>query len=104
MFALGGFERLSGLQLNELRGQHAALVSGTFYRRIWDSSFASCYAGMSLEYGNVFQERDAIEIGDGLAAGSAFLGLDTILGPVYLGYGRAEGNRGNFYFFLGKAL
>jgi NTE family protein len=104
LFRLGGFRRLSGLELNELKGQHAALVSGSFYRRIWGSSLAACYAGMSLEYGNVFQDRDNIGIGDGLAAGSVFLGLNTLVGPVYLAYGRAERDRGNFYFFLGRAL
>ena len=104
MFPLGGFRRLSGLELNELRGQHAALVSGTLYRRIWDSSLLSLYAGLSLEYGNVFQQRSDVEINDGIAAGSVFLGLDTLIGPVYLAYGRAEHDRENFYFFLGKAL
>jgi NTE family protein len=41
---------------------------------------------------------------NGIAAGSVFLGLDTLIGPVYLAYGRAERNRENFYLFLGKAL
>jgi len=104
MFRLGGFRRLSGLELDELKGQHAALVSGVFYRRIWGSSLLSLYGGLSLEYGNVFQQRSEVKIDDGIAAGSVFLGLDTLIGPVYLAYGRAERNRENFYLFLGKAL
>jgi NTE family protein len=104
MFRLGGFRRLSGLELKELRGQHAALVSGMVYRRIWGSSLLSLYGGLSVEYGNVFQRRSDVEIDGGIAAGSIFLGLDTLVGPVYLAYGRAERNRENFYFFLGKAL
>jgi NTE family protein len=104
MFRLGGFRRLSGLELNELKGQHAALVAGTFYRRIWDSSLLSLYGGLSLEYGNVFQRRSDVDIGGGIAAGSVFLGLDTLIGPIYIAYGRSERARENFYFFLGKAL
>lgn len=104
MFRLGGFTRLSGLEHNELIGQHAALLSGIFYRRIGDFSFFSFYAGLSLEYGNVFQEKSDIEFDRGIAAGSVFLGVDTLIGPIYIAYGRTDGGRDNFYLFLGQAL
>ncbi|UCF04183.1 MAG: patatin, partial [bacterium] len=104
MFRLGGFSRLSGLQHRELVGQHAGLLSGMFYRRIGNFKWVSFYAGLSLEYGNVFQERADITFDRGIAAGSLFLGLDTLIGPIYLAYGRAEGGRGNFYFFLGTSF
>jgi len=104
LFRLGGFTRLSGLEQNELMGQHAALISGTFYRRIADISLVSLYGGLSVEYGNVFQERDQIDLDRGLAAGSLFLGLDTLLGPIYIAYGITEGKRQNYYLFLGRSL
>jgi NTE family protein len=104
LFRLGGFTHLSGLEQNELRGQHAALVSGTFYRRIADISLVSLYGGFSLEYGNVFQERDHIDLENGRAAGCLFLGLDTLIGPVYVAYGITEGDRQNYYLFLGRSL
>jgi NTE family protein len=34
-------------------------------------------------------------------AGSAFIGADTPIGPVYLGYGHTEGGNGSLYLFLG---
>mgnify|MGYP001043024998 CR=1 FL=1 len=40
----------------------------------------------------------------GIAAGSLFLGADTILGPIYLGIGFAEGDRHNLYFCRGQLL
>ncbi len=104
LFRLGGFARLSGLEQNELVGQHAALLSGLLYRRIADFGVISLYAGASLEYGNVFQTREEIAFDNGRAAGSAFLGLDTLIGPIYFAYGLAERGRENFYFFLGKRL
>lgn len=104
LFHLGGFTRLSGLEQNELKGQHAALLSGTFYRRIGDFRLLSFYAGLSLEYGNVFQEREEIEFDNGIAAGSVFVGLDTLIGPIYLAYGFTEGERQNYYLFLGRSL
>jgi NTE family protein len=104
LFRLGGFTRLSGLEQNELRGQHTALVSALLYRRIRDFGLLSLYAGMSAEFGNVFEERSDIRFENGVAAGSLFLGLDTLIGPIYLAYGRAEGDRDNYYLFLGKRL
>ncbi len=104
LFHLGGFTRLSGFEHDELGGQHAALLAGTFYRRIGHSMLLPFYAGFSIEYGNVFQERSKIDFSDGIAAGSIFVGLDTIIGPIYLAYGRAEGDRGNFYLFLGRSF
>lgn len=104
LFRLGGFTRLSGLEHNELKGQHAASLSGIFYRRIGTFSLFSFYAGLSLEYGNVFQEKGEMKFDNGIAAGSLFLGLDTLIGPIYLAYGRAESSRDNFYLFLGQSL
>jgi NTE family protein len=102
LFRLGGFTRLSGLEQDELLGQHAGLLSALLYRRIANISLMSLYAGVSVEYGNVFQTRDEIVPDNGRAAGSAFLGLDTPIGPIYLAYGAAERNRGNYYLCLGK--
>lgn len=33
---------------------------------------------------------------------SAFVAVDTPIGPVYLAYGRAAAGLGSFYFFLGR--
>jgi NTE family protein len=62
------------------------------------------YAGVSLEYGNVHEERDDISLApdEALLAGSAFRGLDMVLGPVYLGYGHAEQGNDSVYLYLGR--
>ncbi|UCF05234.1 MAG: patatin-like phospholipase family protein [bacterium] len=104
LFRLGGFSHLSGLEQYELRGQHSALLSGTFYHRIVDFKMMSLYGGASIEYGNVFQDRKDIEFDGGIVAGSIFLGIDTPIGPIHLAYGRAEGGRNNYYFILGQSL
>ncbi|MCU0639386.1 MAG: patatin-like phospholipase family protein [Candidatus Krumholzibacteria bacterium] len=104
MFTLGGFTRLSGLQMYELNGQHAALLSGIFYRKLGLVDILPLYAGFSAEYGGVFERRGEIRPDAGIAAGSLFLGAGTVLGPIYLGIGFAEGDRHNFYFCLGQLL
>lgn len=101
-FRLGGFTQLSGLVQNELAGQRAALLSGAFYRRLGNSDFVPMYAGITMEYGNVFPDKARMKLDNGIFAGSIFAGLDTPIGPVYLAWGHAEGGRDNVYFFLGQ--
>ena len=35
-------------------------------------------------------------------AASLFLGLDSIIGPLYLAYGKTFGGESAFYLFLGR--
>ena len=107
-FALGGLFNLSGLGRDQLRGQHAIFGALAYYRQVAGKSAAPpnvpVYAGFSLEAGNTWQEEEDIKFKTFIPAGSVFLGLDTILGPVYVAYGYAEGGRDAFYFFLGRGF
>lgn len=101
---LGGFLQLSGFAEDELRAQHSLLLSGTFYRRINPRSILfdlPVYIGGSIESGNVFQERNDVSLDELALAGSGFVGLDSPIGPVYLGYGRNDKNIDRFYFSIG---
>lgn len=103
-FPMGGFLRLSGLERGEIAGPHAALAKLVFYRRIGDTSGildTPIYLGMSAEAGNVWTRRSDISFDSMLWNGSAFLGFDTLLGPVYLAAGFAEQGQSNFYLFIG---
>jgi NTE family protein len=63
--------------------------------------FLSWYVGGSLEYGGVWQDKEDI-FSDAIASGSLFLGADTPIGPLYLGYGHAEGGNNTVFFYLGR--
>ena len=104
LFRAGGFLNLSGFNSNELSGQHYAFAAAAYYRSIGEGGIVPLYAGVSLEAGNVFQNRDDISFSNAIYAGSLFLGADTPIGPVYLGYGYAEGGNDAFYVFLGRAF
>jgi NTE family protein len=104
LFTLGGFARLTGIEQDELAGQHVALLRVTAYRRLSALPVLPLYAGLTTEYGNVFQRRSAMRLGDGIASGGAFLGLGTPVGPVFLAYARAEGGRYNYYVTLGETF
>ena len=101
-FDLGGFGSLSGLEANELLGPHYGLLNFGYYRRLDNGSFFPVFAGVSLEYGNVWQTHDDISFDNSIFAGSIFIGAETYLGPVYLAYGRTEDDDNAVYLFLGN--
>lgn len=101
-FLLGGFGRLSGYARNRFAGQHYAFGSLTAYRRMKRSLWVPTYAGVSVEAGNVWDDRDAIDGASLLFAGSAFVGVDTVLGPLYFAWGLSEGGEDTVYLILGN--
>ncbi len=107
-FTLGGFFELSGLAPESLSGPHYGIGRLIYYRQIGRRGSGvfdfPTYAGISLEAGNVWQDRDDADLGDLRKNGSLFLGVDTLLGPVYLGAGFEDGGRRAFYLFLGRTF
>lgn len=102
LFTTGGLLRLSGFAQNELSGQHLGLLRLIAFRRFGDFALLPIYVGGSLEQGNVWDRYEDIELGNSLTAGSIFVGADTPIGPIYLGYGMAEGGHESLYLYLGK--
>ncbi len=99
---LGGFLDLSGLQEQQLRGQHMAIGKVITYHKVGTSFIGDFYLGGSLETGNVWQEE--FDFDDLQFAGSIFLGYDTILGPIYLGLGYVDQGQTAGYFYLGRTF
>lgn len=104
LFLQGGFLNLSGYQSGQLSGQYAALGEIIAMYRLDDASAAftmPVFAGGSLEVGGIWNDYHAIALESLTTAGSLFLGIDTFLGPFYLGAGYAEGRNASLYMRLG---
>jgi NTE family protein len=105
-YTLGGLFNLSGLSPDAISGPHFAIAKSIAYRRIGsgDKGFLNVptYLGVSLELGNVWNRRADISFDSARVNGSAFLGFDTFLGPVYLAAGFDEGGERSFYLLLGR--
>ncbi len=101
LFETGGFLRLSGLQEDQLSGQHIGQLSLVYMRRLLKMQFFESYAGMSLEVGNAWQRSEDISLDNTITAGSVFLGFDTPIGPLYLGYGITDTSQESGYLYLG---
>jgi NTE family protein len=101
LYRAGGLGRLSGLAPDQLSGQYFGMGRLGYRRRIKDIQFFSAYLGGTLELGNVWQQASDISFDNTLLAGSLYLGMDTPIGPVYLGYGHASNSESSVYLFLG---
>lgn len=104
-FSLGGFLNLSGFAPDALSGQHTGLARLIYYYELGSKGIGEfrmpLYVGGSLEGGNVWEKKSDISGRSLLYAGSLLVGADTYLGPVYLGYGLAEGGNTSIYLYLG---
>jgi NTE family protein len=101
LYRLGGFLNLSGYDQDRLTGQQSGVAKVIYMRRLNDLQFFKGHLGASLELGNVWQDKDDISLDDAIFAGSVFLGADTPIGPLYLGYGHNDDSEGSLYLFLG---
>jgi len=101
LFRVGGLFNLSGFEYNELSGQNFAQLIGVYRRDFVKTAIAEVSAGVSVEYGNVWDRRSDMDFDTAQLAGSIFIGANTPLGPAYFGWGMAENSDGTFYVYLG---
>ena len=104
LFRMGGFFDISGINRNQLSGQHAARLGASYYRRIGDLALFPAFAGFSVELGNAWAARGDISARGSVLGGSFWGGVSTPVGPIYIGYGRAEGGEDAFYVTLGRVF
>jgi len=108
-FSLGGFFNLSGVTPDTLVGPHFAIARAIYYRQIGQRGTQGfldvpVYIGASLEKGNVWATRREISFGSAKTNGSLFIGLDTLLGPVYFATGFDDNGGSAYYLFLGRTF
>ena len=105
LFSLGGFFNLSGLAPTSLFGPNYAIARAIYFRKIGRGGEGffefPAYLGMSLELGNIWQQRSDISIGSARKDASLFRGLRYVPGPVYLGSGYDTAGHSAYYLFLG---
>ena len=107
-FLLGGLFNLSGLPEQSLAGANYGVARMLVYRKIGRGGEGlldfPAYVGVSLESGNVWQDRSQISWGSMHKDGSVFLGFDTFLGPLFLATGYDQRGKETFYLLLGHVF
>lgn len=109
-YELGGATHISGTSKGRWTGSNKQFMSLTLSRRIpglfKTISGYPLWMGASYHYGRVWNEVDSTK-SDSLEkewqqSFSLFLGVDTLIGPMYLGAGRAFGRDSAIYFRWGN--
>jgi NTE family protein len=102
-FQWGGFLRQSGYPIGALLGGSLAFGRVVYYYRLWQQDLLEgLHVGASLEAGRVGTPVVATQDTGLIKSASLFLGADTPIGPLYLGYGRADTGFGSVYLYLGR--
>jgi len=103
MFQWGGFLQQSGYPTGALIGENLGFARLVYTNRLvrW-SLLEGIYAGASLEVGRVGKPLLPDNEQGLLRSAALFLGVDTPIGPLYLGYGHANHGFNAFYLFLGR--
>lgn len=103
-FTLGGLFRMSGLEAGQLRGDTMLRVGLLWMQHLGDLNQLlgrGIYAGLSLEAGNALPSGEPWQLSSFIPAGAVYAGVQSVLGPAYLGWGLAEGGHNSFYVLLG---
>ena len=105
-FYLGGAGRLSGLYPQQLVGPKMLFARLLYYRELTKIDLgalsSAVYAGATVEAGNVYAQDDAVSLDTFRHGGSIFVGAKTPIGPLYVGYGFADGGDNLFYLVIGE--
>lgn len=105
-FATGGLFSVSGYTRDEISTTSLLVGRLVYMRALSDSSPLAfdlpLYLGASVEGGLVDDGVSGDEFERRVLGASLFAGADTPLGPLYVGYGHADGGRQSVYIFFGK--
>jgi NTE family protein len=105
LFRLSDFTRLAALSREDAGGERAAYAAVTLQRRIASLPTRlgrGVYLGGTAEVGRVWARREEIGFDGARPAGGLFVGADTVLGPIYAGFGVGYGGNASIYVFLGR--
>ena len=102
-FQWGGFLQQSGYATGALYGQQLTFGRLVYsYRILNQTLLQGLYAGVSAELGRMRQPLVTTNSTELLKSSALFLGADTPVGPVYLGFGWAADGNKSAYLYLGR--
>jgi len=103
LFQWGGLLQQSGYPTGALLGEELMFARLVYLKRLarW-SLLEGVYGGISLEAGRMRRPLVPNNEQGILRSFALLLGLDTPVGPLYFGYGRADRGYDSLYLFLGR--
>jgi len=102
-FRLGGPDRLTGLYLDQLTGTEYDLETFDVYyqyAKLPSTLGRGIYLGASLQSGKI-NDVFLDDPDERIYSAGVYLGADTLLGALYIGYGRSDINQSAWYLVIG---
>ena len=103
-FHIGGYGLLTGLSTQARRGAAMSVLSAIYYQRYNALPALDGLIGVTLEYGGAWDKTDDVSAAGALGSLGAFIGADTPLGTLQIGFAIAEGGHQNYYTRLGRVF
>ena len=104
-FRIGGLLDFIGLHEYEYFGRQVILAN-LEYRFLLPVTFISdAYLGLRYDIGGVWETPDLVLKSEDFFSGfGGWVGFNTLLGPVFVGYGKASNKSGIYYISLGYSF
>lgn len=101
-FRIGGLHSFYGLLDNELYGRQVVLLNFEYRYKLPFQILTDTYFSLRYDFGNVWARSKLILEPDDFFSGiGGYLGFDTFLGPLFMGWGRTSLGRSNIYLSWG---
>jgi NTE family protein len=98
---LGGVFRLTGRPAGSVAGRHVGLLRAIYLRDVRDGRV---YFGFSAEAGGAWDHLERVSLADLIPAGSLVVAVRTLVGPIYLVLGHAEGGSPTAMLSVGRRV
>ena len=101
-FRIGGLHNFIGLYDYEYFGRQIIIANLEYRYKLPFKVISDAYIAFRYDLGGIWEIPDLVLESEHFFHGiGSWFGIDTILGPLYIGYGDTSINRGLFYFSLG---
>jgi len=101
-FRIGGLHDFIGLYEYEYFGRQVVLANLEYRYKLPFRVISDAYITLRYDIGGIWEIPDLVLESEYFFHGiGGWFGIDTVLGPLYLGYGDTSKNRGLFYLSLG---
>ena len=101
-FRIGGLHDFAGLHEYEYFGRQVILANLEYRLQIPFDFILETYLGIRYDIGGVWETPDLVLKSEDFFSGfGSWIGFNTLLGPLFFGYGKASNKSGIFYISLG---
>ena len=101
-FRIGGLHDFMGLHEYEFFGRQVIMANFEYRFLLPFQILSDIYLGLRYDIGAIWETADLVLKSDDFFTGlGGWLGMNTLLGPLYIGYGDTSNKDGVIYLSLG---